>query len=57
MRASEEPKVMKVLLLYKGESIYFKEIKTESSIYSTSTKSVSNSRLSLPNTIIDHKEK
>jgi len=56
MGASKEPKVMKVLLLYKRKSIYFKEVKTKSSIYSTSTKSIPNSGLSLPNTIIDHKK-
>ena len=56
MRASKEPKVVKVLLLYKRKSIYFKEIKTEPSIYSTGTESIPNSGLSLPNTIIDHKK-
>ena len=56
MGASEEPKVVKVLLLYKRKSIYFEEIKTEPSIHSTSTKSIPNSGLSLSNTIIDHKE-
>jgi len=57
MRASEESKVVKVLLLYKRKPIYFKEIKTEPSVHPTSTKSVPNGRLGLPNTIIDHKEK
>tara|TARA_B100000497_G_C7389308_1_gene248247 strand:+ start:403 stop:576 length:174 start_codon:yes stop_codon:yes gene_type:complete len=57
MGAGKEPKVMKVLLLYKRKSIYFEEIKTEPSIYSTGTKSIPNSGLSLSNTIIDHKKK
>jgi len=56
MRASKEPKVVKVLLLYERKSIYFKEVKTQPSIYSTSTKSIPNSGLSLPNTIINHKK-
>jgi hypothetical protein len=57
MRASKESEVVKILLLCKRESIYFKEIKTEPSVYSTSTKGIPNSGLSLPNTIIDHKKK
>ena len=57
MRAGKKPKVVKVFLLYKRKSVYFEEIKAEPGIHSTGTKSISDGRLSLPDTVIDHKEK